>query len=244
MSEKLVLRILRQDSPAELETRRFEEFEVEGAAGDSIATALHTIAKHPVTREGKPVAPIAFESNCRADGCSACTMLVNGHVRPACRTPLHEARPKRGSIVLEPLSKFPVVRDLIVDKARLRTARLKLGAWLDAEAEGPLPVPRALAGFDRCTECGACVEACPETSNAAFVGAAALNEVSFLNRTGAGAARGAARLAAAMAAGGVASCGKARVCVEVCPERMPLFDSILDLEHNTTRLWLRTLLRR
>lgn len=244
MSDQVVLRIQRQDSAAEAESRRFEEFAVTAGAGDSISTALHAIAAEPVTVEGKRVAPVAFESACRADGCGACALLVNGHVRVACRTLLLHARPKKGPIVLAPLSKFPLVRDLVVDKARLRSARRRLGAWLEAPAAAAAPLPRSFAELDRCTECGACFEACPESGQGSFVGPAALNEVAVLGASASGAAQRTARLDAAMGDGGVASCGKARVCVEVCPERIPLFDSILGLERETTRRWLGTLLRR
>lgn len=237
-----VLRIQRQDSPSAPETLRFEEFQVEDGPGDSIATALFSVRQRPVTTDGQRVAPVAFESACRADGCGACTLLVNGHVRSACRTLLADARPKRGPVVLAPLSKFPLVRDLVVDRSRLRAARKKLGAWLE---EPPAAhVPLALAELDRCTECGACFEACPETSAGRYVGAAALNEVRLLNELAAGAPAQGRRLDASMADGGVAGCGKAQVCIEVCPERIPLFDSILVLQRQTTRRWLRTLLRR
>lgn len=237
-----VLRIQRQDSPSAPETQRFEEFEVEERPGDSIATALLSVRRRPVTTDGQRVAPIAFESTCRADGCGACTLLVNGHVRSACRTLLADARPKRGPVVLAPLSKFPLVRDLVVDRGRLRTARKRVHAWL-----GDAPVdhaPRALAELDRCTECGACFEACPETRAGRYVGPAALNEARLLNELAAGAPAQGRRLEASMAGDGVASCGKAQVCIEVCPERIPLFDSILVLQRQTTRRWLRTLLRR
>jgi len=240
MSEKVVLRILRQDSPAEPETRRFEEFAVKAAPGDSIASALFALRASPVTLDGQRVAPVAFESACRGDRCGACTLLVNGHVRSACRTSLLGARPKRGPVVLEPLSKLPLVRDLIVDKSPLRAARQRLGAWLEEPTE-EAHAPFALAVIDRCSECGACFEACPETSRDGFAGAAALNEVRLLNALGAGAARASARLDAVMGPGGIADCGKARVCVEVCPEGIPLFDSILGLERDATRRWLGTL---
>jgi succinate dehydrogenase / fumarate reductase iron-sulfur subunit len=244
VSQKVVVRVQRQDSPGALESRRFEDFSVEIRSGDSVATLLHAIADDPVTTEGHQVAPVAFESACRAARCSACTILVNAHAAVACRTSVESVRPKRGPIVLAPMSKFPLIRDLIVDRSPLRDAGQRLGAWLD---EPPAAAPLttfALSEIDRCTNCGACFEACPETSGKRFVGAAALNEARLANELSAGGPRKPARLDASMNAGGVAKCGKARVCVEVCPERIPLFDSILSLERETTRRWLATLLRR
>jgi succinate dehydrogenase / fumarate reductase iron-sulfur subunit len=236
---KAKLRILRQDSRHRPETRRFEEFEVEPTPGATLATALFTIQANPVTLDGKRVAPVAFESACRGDGCGACVLLVNGQARSACRTPLEA--PKRGAIRIEPLSKLPLVRDLIVDKSALDATLLERRAWLAPES-----VPtgsEVVAKLDACSRCGACLEACPEWgAGSHFVGAAVLGEVHRLDQLEP--ERGLERRRALMAPGGIADCAGARNCVEVCPEGLPLFDSILELNHQTTRHWLRALLRR
>jgi succinate dehydrogenase / fumarate reductase iron-sulfur subunit len=234
------LRVRRQDAPDRPETLRYEEFDVAVDPGDSVSAALHALREHPVTRDGRTVAPVAFESACRSAGCGACALLVNGRARLACRTSLESVRPKRGPIVLEPLSKLPLVRDLLVDKSPTRERLVRAHAFASAELGR---APSGIAELDRCTECGACLEACPETGRERpFVGPAALHEVHLLNRLDVAEAR--ARLDAAMQSGGVAECGKARNCVEVCPERLPLFDSILGLNHDTARLWVGFLLRR
>ncbi len=49
--------------------------------------------------------------------CGACAMLINERPRLACSTFLHML--KGSTITLEPLSKFPLVRDLIVDRSNL-----------------------------------------------------------------------------------------------------------------------------
>lgn len=244
MSQRVVVRVQRQDSRTAVETRRFEDFSVETRRGDTVATLLHAMAEDPVTTAGQHVAPVAFESACRATGCSACTILVNAHVAVACRTSIESVRPKRGPIVLAPMTKFPVIRDLIVDRGLLRGAGQRLGVWLDDPPSSAPGTTFALSEIDRCTLCGACFEACPETAGTRFVGAAALNEARLSNELAAGRSRKTARVEASMNAGGVANCGKAGVCVEVCPERIPLVDSILALERETTRRWLATLLRR
>jgi len=238
------LQILRQDGPELLATRRHETFRVDLAPSASIAAALYRIAEEPKTADGRDVSPVAFESACRGHGCGACTLLVGGHVRSACRTTLASVSPKRGPIALAPLAKFPLVRDLIVDRSGLRDRRLHAGAELGSELPEALGETHARATTDRCTECGACYEACPETQRGRFVGPAALHEAFVLTSIRAGRADRDQRLERTMRDGGVADCGKARVCIEVCPEEIPIFDSILGLERETTRRWLRTLLRR
>jgi succinate dehydrogenase / fumarate reductase iron-sulfur subunit len=146
--------------------------------------------------------------------------------------------------LLEPLSKFPLLRDLSVDRDAMRTALTRAHAHFSAPISAGAD-PGALATLDRCTGCGACVEACPETSSRdEFVGPAALNDARFLNELAGESGRRRTRLAHVMGTGGVASCGKAQNCVEACPDQIPLFESILALNHDSARLWLGLLLRR
>lgn len=236
---KATLRIFRQDSGDRPETRRFDEFEVEAEPGATLASALFSIQANPVTTSGRRVAPVAFESACRGDGCGACVLLVNGQVRLACRTAL--VAPKRGVIRIEPLSKLPVVRDLIVDRSGLDRALADVRAWLAPDS--PPASSEVAAALDACSRCGACLEACPEWgAGSLFVGAAVLAEVHRLDQVDPEHAR--ERERALMAPGGIADCAGAKNCVEVCPEGLPLFDSILELNRRTTRHWLRALLRR
>jgi succinate dehydrogenase / fumarate reductase iron-sulfur subunit len=49
------------------------------------------------------------------------------------------------------------------------------------------------------------------------------------------------RLDAVMGKGGVADCGNAQVCVEVCPKNIPLTESIADIGKHTSLQILKTL---
>ena len=59
---------------------------------------------------------MVWECNCLEEVCGACTMIINGRVRQACTALIHKLDQP---IVLEPMSKFPVVRDLYVDRSRM-----------------------------------------------------------------------------------------------------------------------------
>jgi succinate dehydrogenase iron-sulfur subunit len=237
---KARITVRRQDAADRPETQRWETFALELDAQATLADALIAIRESPVTESSETVAPVAFQGACAGDRCGACVVLVNGHARPACRTRLAPML-VRGRVKLEPLAKLPLIRDLWVDTRAVSESFARIGALLSDSALAGAP-PRKLAAIDRCSECGACLEACPEWSTASpFVGPAALNEARLLRALG---ANGEVLLRQVMADGGVASCAKAQNCSVVCPEGMPLFDSILSLQRDATRRWLKTLLRR
>jgi succinate dehydrogenase / fumarate reductase iron-sulfur subunit len=234
------IRVRRQDGLELPRTRRWEEFVVPFEARMTVADALAAIEQRPITGSGQTVEPVAWDSACADTACGACTMLINGRPRPACSTLVDAVMGKRRKIELMPLSKFPLVRDLVVDKSEMSRALAHVHAWQTLDSERPSAAPpmadevsRELEAVSRCTGCGACLEACPEYhSGRDFVGAAALNEVHRLNLLGAPGR--AERLEAVMGPGGVADCGKAHNCVEVCPQSIPLVDSIQSLSRATT----------
>ena len=64
---------------------------------------------NPVTVTGKATTPITYDSNCLEEICGSCAMLINGKARMACSALVDNLEQP---IKLEPLSKFPLVRDL------------------------------------------------------------------------------------------------------------------------------------
>ena len=113
--------------------------------------------------------------------CGACAMLINERPRLACSTFLHTL--KGSTITLEPLSKFPLVRDLIVDRSILFENLKKLNLWLESEAYMNPWTHEPRYQSARCLMCGCCLEVCPNFSaNGTFAGAvAAVNAFRILN---------------------------------------------------------------
>ena len=117
---KLVhLRIKRQDGPGKADTVRWEEFKVAKLPLMNVNSALQQIQKDPVTTAGKTVAPVVWEAACLEEVCGSCTMLINGKVRQACSALVDQIAPNGEMITIEPMSKFPCERDLIVDRSRM-----------------------------------------------------------------------------------------------------------------------------
>jgi succinate dehydrogenase / fumarate reductase, iron-sulfur subunit len=245
MAQKTVrLKVLRQDGPHAEQSKRWDEFEVPWEPQMNVISSLMAVRKQPKTVEGKTVEPPVWDSGCLEEVCGACTMIVNGKVRQACTALVDQVAPNGETIELQPMTKFPLVRDLIVDRSRMFDALKRVKAWvfLDGSHElGPGPrvsqeVQEEAYPLSRCMTCGCCLEACPQVNDGSkFIGPAALSQVRLFNLHPSGKMHAAERLEAVMGEGGVADCGKAQNCVEVCPKEIPLVDSIAQVSRQTTK---------
>jgi succinate dehydrogenase / fumarate reductase iron-sulfur subunit len=241
------LKIKRQDSRDKPDTRRWEEFKVPYLPQMNVNSALQQIQKYPETVEGKKVAPVVWEAACLEEVCGSCTMIINGKVRQACSALVDQIAPNGELITIEPMSKFPCERDLVVDRSRMFEALKKVHAWIDLDGTHELgPGPREAPEdqherypLSRCMTCGCCVEACPQFNDSSpFIGPAAINQVRLFNLHPSGKMHKNVRLDSMMGEGGVADCGKAQNCVEVCPKEIPLVDSIAVVARDTTKRML------
>lgn len=246
MADKKIvkLKIRRQDGPEKKDTRRWEEFEVPWQPQMNVISALMEIQKNPVTTDGKTVAPVVWESVCLEEVCGSCTMVINGRVRQSCTALVDQIAPNGETITLEPMSKFPLVRDLLVDRSRMFNDLKKVKAWIMLDGTHELgPAPRqspenqeTAYPLSRCMTCGCCMEACPQVNDSSdFIGPSAISQVRLFNMHPSGKMHAAERLEAVMGPGGVDGCGKAQNCAAVCPKEIPLVDSIAVISRETTK---------
>ena len=110
----------------------------------NVISVLQRIAAQAETVDGSKVAPVAWDCNCLEEVCGACTMVINGRVRQACSALVDKLLDEQpGEIELRPMSKFPVMRDLCVDRRRLFRALEKVKAWIPVDGYYDLgPGPR------------------------------------------------------------------------------------------------------
>ena len=94
----------------------WQEFKIPYKEHLNVIACLQEIQRNPVTQSGETVNPVTWDCNCLEEVCGSCTMVINGKVRQAC-TALIDSLGQ--PVVLEPMSKFPVVRDLQVDRSRM-----------------------------------------------------------------------------------------------------------------------------
>jgi succinate dehydrogenase / fumarate reductase iron-sulfur subunit len=239
------LRVKRQDGPRD--PSYWQDFEVPWQPQMNVISALMEIRKRPVTAGGQAVAPVAWDCSCLEEVCGACTMLVHGRVRQSCSAMVDRIAPGGETIELAPMTKFPVLRDLVVDRARMFEDLKRVKAWVHLDGSHALgPGPRQSQDnqetaypLSRCMTCGCCLEACPQVGPSSdFVGPAAINQVRLFNLHPSGQLHAAERLDAVMGEGGVEGCGKAQNCVEACPKEIPLVDSIAEVGRATTKRML------
>lgn len=183
------VRVLRQDDPES--PSYWERHRLDYEPDMNVTSVLQRIAAQAETVDGVHVAPVSYDSNCLEEVCGACTMIINGRVRQACSAlvdRLLEDRP--GEIELQPMSKFPVIRDLSVRRRRLFRALEKVKAWLPVDnyynmGPGPRQSPaqqeQAYPLYE-CMSCGCCLDACPQYSHVEVVRAEGETDEQFKTR--------------------------------------------------------------
>lgn len=247
MSNAFQVKVLRQENAHAGSS--WESFEVHYEPGMNVTTVLQRIAAHPETTDHHHTTPVAYDACCLEEVCGACTMVINNRVRQACSALVDNLLADNpGEIELRPMSKFPVVRDLLVNRKPMFEALKRVKAWVRVDGyhelgAGPRIAPReqdeayALA---RCMTCGCCVEACPQFNDrSTFIGPAAISQAILFNSHPTGAVEKDARLEVLSGQGGIVDCGNSQNCVKVCPKDIPLTDSIAKAGRDTTLYKLR-----
>lgn len=230
----------------------YEEFEIVREPALNIISALMEIQKNPVNKKGETVAPVVWEQGCLEEVCGSCSMLINSRPRQACSAIIETilAETKSDTIVLAPFTKFPLVRDLIVDRTVMFDNLKKVRGWIDADgafAKGPGPKiqpskQEIMYSLSTCMTCGCCVESCPQSnSRSKFIGPQVISQVRFFNDHPTGKGHAGDRLRALMEEGGIADCGNAQNCSRVCPKRIPLTESIAAIGRDVNIQWFHDL---
>ena len=238
MPRTIRLHVRRQDTPAS--SPYWEEYELPYRPRENVISVLMEVAKDPKTRDGRRTSPVVYDRACLEEVCGSCAMRVNGVARMACTALIDSlAQP----VKLEPLAKFPVVRDLSVDRGSMFESLKRVKAWVPIDGTYDLgPGPRMAESerayayeLSKCITCGNCLEVCPQVNDrSSFMGAAPISQVALFNRHPTGRMLAAERLDALMGEGGLDECGNAQNCVRACPKSIPLTTSIAEMFRATT----------
>lgn len=219
-----------------------EEFVLPYRPNMNVISALMEIQRNPQNSKGDNTTPVCWESNCLEEVCGACSMIINGKPRQACTALIDKLEQP---IRVAPMSTFPIVRDLVIDRGRMFTALKKVKAWIPIDGTYDLgPGPRMAESkrqwayeLSKCMTCGVCLEACPNVNDkTSFIGPAAISQVRLFNAHPTGEMNKDERLDSLMEDGGIEGCGNSQNCVRSCPKGIPLTTSIAAMNKDTTKL--------
>lgn len=151
---KIEISVKRQKSQDE--NPYVQTFNYEGDGNLTVADWLTEVNKNEAKTDR-----ITWECGCLEKKCGACAMLINGYPSLACSVFLKKVA-KRGKIHLGPFHKFPVMKDLMVDRSTIFQTMKEMKLWLEEKNQSDYTWNRDLqykAG--QCLQCGCCLEVCP-----------------------------------------------------------------------------------
>jgi succinate dehydrogenase / fumarate reductase iron-sulfur subunit len=218
----MLVKIKRQSSP---NTEPYwQSFTYEGDGHVTVSAVLDSLnyTDDLFDTEGNPAPKIRWECSCMQAVCGGCAMVINGVPALACATFADEV--KGGELVLEPLSKFPVVADLIVDRSVIYENLISAKAYLDSIAKGDKQHAQQYS-VAKCLKCGLCLEVCPNyRPGGDFFGAVLANESYLIASQSSDKKPG---IVKAYKTHFGAGCSKALSCQSVCPAGIETITSIM-----------------
>ncbi len=171
----MIVKIRRQENPESLPY--WQSFEYNGPAHVTVSAVLDALnyTDDLFDTNGNTAKRIRWECSCMQSVCGGCAMVINGVPALACATFADKVKGKE--LVLEPLSKFPVVSDLIVDRTIIYENLITAKAYLEGLAKSDKRQHGQQYSVAKCLKCGLCLEVCPNyRRGGAFFGAVLANE--------------------------------------------------------------------
>ncbi|MFQ5516794.1 MAG: succinate dehydrogenase/fumarate reductase iron-sulfur subunit [Acidimicrobiia bacterium] len=162
----------------------FARYPVTDVSSDMSFLEMLDVVNEQLNAQG--IEPVAFDHDCREGICGTCGVMINGQAhgpqQGTATCQLHMRKFNDGDTIrVEPwrAAAFPIVRDLIVDRAPFDRI-IEAGGFITAPTGSApdanlIPVPKEVAdsAFDAaaCIGCGACVAACPNGAAQLFTAA-------------------------------------------------------------------------
>ena len=204
----------------------WESFSYDGPLDISVAGLLDYINFHDdiVNEEGKKTDRISWECSCLQGVCGSCAMVICGVPALACETFLRDLVRGHKEVTIEPLRKFPVIRDLMVDRSVIQENLKKANVYIEEykPSEGGSHRQEYLAA--KCLKCGLCLEVCPSYVNgSSFYGAIFANDCYLVSSRNAEKGREVKKLYQEHFGN---ACSKALSCMDVCPMNIPIIASM------------------
>ena len=219
----MIVKIKRQSSPEA--AGYWQSFSYNGPEHVTVSAVLDALnyTDDLFDIQGNPAQRIRWECSCMQAVCGGCAMIINGVPALACATFADELKGKE--LVLEPLSKFPVVADLIVDRSVIYENLLRANAYLEGIPVIKKKQHQQQYSVAKCLKCGLCLEVCPNyRPGGEFFGAVLANE-SYLIASQSQDSK--PEITKEYKTHFGAGCSKALSCQSVCPVGIETITSIL-----------------
>ena len=219
----MIVKIKRQSGPDV--APYWQSFSYDGPEHVTVSAVLNALnyTDDLIDTDGKPAPRIRWECSCMQAVCGGCAMVINGVPALACATFADEVKGKE--LVLEPLSKFPVVADLIVDRSVIYENLIHANAYLENATANSKRHHQQQYSVAKCLKCGLCLEVCPNYHPGGdFFGAAFANESYLLASQSADKNP---QIVKEYKAHFGAGCSKALSCQSVCPMKIETITSIM-----------------
>jgi fumarate reductase iron-sulfur subunit len=177
MADKQTIKIeVLRYNPEKDSEPHFQTFEVPFTHDTSVLQGLQYIKDH---LDGS----LTFRWSCRMAICGSCGKMVNGIPQLSCHTFLRDYYP--GKVRVEPLTHFPILRDLAIDQTDFFNNKLpSIKPYVLPREEKPLSAGAYVQTpeqfhkyyqYSQCINCLLCYAACPQYGlNPKFTGPGAL----------------------------------------------------------------------
>ena len=228
---KIALKIWRQKNKAA--EGSFKDYKLDHVSPDMSFLEMLDVLNNELILKGEE--SVAFDHDCREGICGTCSLYINGRPHGPQQTTtcqLHMRSFKDGDkITIEPwrAKAFPVIRDLVVDRAAFDRIQ-QAGGYVSVNTGGvpdanEIPIPKKVAdeAFDAaaCIGCGACVAACKNASAMLFV-SAKVSQLALLPQGKPERKERVEKMVAQMDAEGFGACTNTGACEAECPKAISL----------------------
>lgn len=239
MTATITLEVFRYQ-PDQSEQSRFQSYTIPYREDWVVLDALNYI-------KDQVDGTLSFRWSCRMGVCGSCGMMVNGEAKLTCAAFLKNYYPN--PVRVEPLTNFPVIRDLIVNIDDFMHKMNEVKTWLVPKENLPkagsgeyLQKPEQLAQFKQfsmCINCMLCYAACPVYGlEPKFIGPAAIalaHRYNLDSRDGAQQERA----NAIFSSEGIWECTFVGECSKVCPKHVDPAGAIQQEKVQATKeFWL------
>ncbi len=206
----------------------WQAYNVDVAEGMTVLEALMTIAD-------RDDPTLSFRRSCRSAICGSCAVKVNGVPKLACNTQVLPEYKKKGQMVIEPLSNYQVLKDLVVDFTPFWNKMEKVTPYLvpSKEPRGGWRIEKedakAIDKAQKCIMCGSCNASCNSLEvDRSFIGPSALAKAwRFVGDVREGEKK--RRLQRLSEEHGVWDCVRCIHCTEYCPKDVDPLEAIENL---------------